>query len=791
VTESLRLGEEIRIRGAVQGVGFRPTVLRVALEHHVRGEVRNDGDGVLIRAWAEAGSLDAFVRAVSDACPPLASIDEIVRTAFTDAPPAAFTIAASERGVLRTTVLPDAAACAACLRETLDPFERRFRYPFTNCTHCGPRFSLVTDMPYDRGSTSMAAFAPCAACLRQYEDPADRRHHAQPIACHACGPRAWVIHADGRPLCIDSLTQLDAVDAVCALLERGEIVAIKGLGGFHLACDATRADRVAELRRKKQRDEKPFALMARSLGIIERYCRVSDLERDLLESPAAPIVVMDAIDPEALPRAVAPGQRTLGFMLPYTPLHALVLRRMERPIVLTSGNLGGEPQIIDNGEAVRRLAAVSPYLLMHDRTIQVRVDDSVVRVMAGRPRLLRRARGHAPRSLPLPPGLSAAAPSLAMGGELKSTFCLVTNGALVLSQHLGDLEEASTLADYEHNLAHYRRLFQHAPRRIVVDQHPDYLSTQLGAAWAERERLVLTRVQHHHAHVAACLADNGFPHGKGRVLGVALDGLGLGERGELWGGEFLLADYRGFEGVGTFKPVALLGGAAAMREPWRNTYAHLMAAMGWAEFKANFAELELCRFFETRPLPALATVLLRPEHAPLASSCGRLFDAVAAAIGVCRERASYEGQAAIELEALVEPAMLRDEPDSLAYPFAISRLLGNALPCIEPPPMWRALLGDLVLQTPPARIAARFHRGLARAIARMVHTLSQRAGERFVDHVALCGGVFQNRILLEQVSERLEHDGFRVLSQQHTPTHDGCLALGQAVVDAALQVRSS
>jgi hydrogenase maturation protein HypF len=783
--------ERIRIRGVVQGVGFRPTVYRVAREHGVRGDVKNDGDGVLIHAWAEAPALDAFVAALTRSCPPLATIVAIQRA---PAPlfeaPESFSIAPSEATLARTGVSPDAALCAACLADTLDPFSRRYRYPFTNCTHCGPRLSILTGLPYDRAATSMAPFELCSACRAEFDDPADRRFHAQPNACHACGPRARLSRTDGRVLSTADLTQLDDVDAACTLLLRGQVVAIKGIGGYHLACDASNTEAVVQLRQRKGRDHKPFALMARDLAIIERYASVSALERQLLESPAAPIVLLRAEGRDALPAAVAPGSNLLGFMLPYTPLHALLLRRMERPVVLTSGNRSDEPQCIDEDQVRSQLGAVSSYMLWHDRAITTRVDDSVVRVTAGAARLLRCGRGHAPYALPLPPGFEAAAPALALGGELKNSFCLVQNGHAILSQHMGDLENAAAYQDYRDNLDMYCQVYQHEPRRLVIDRHPEYLSSKLGREWAAREGLSLTAVQHHHAHIAACLADNAWPRDAGPVLGVALDGLGLGDAGELWGGEFLLADYGGYERHGTFKPVALLGGSRAMREPWRNLYAQLLAELGWAAFELSFAELELYGYLRQKPLAALDAMLASGTHSPLASSCGRLFDAVAAAVGVCRDVVSYEGQAAIELEALVDRRALVEESDELSYPFAVPRLGGKGLPYIEPLPMWQALLGDLILGTPAGVIAARFHRGLARAIVAMVCRLRRRqdqSGARPFTTVALSGGVFQNATLLELVNEQLSAQGLQVLLHSRAPANDGGLALGQALVDAAQQ----
>ncbi|MEJ2345886.1 MAG: carbamoyltransferase HypF [Gammaproteobacteria bacterium] len=782
--------EQLRVRGIVQGVGFRPTVWRIARELELAGDVRNDGDGVLIRVAGPRAALDRFADRLRLEPPPLARIEAVERQALpkADGLPAEFRIVASAGTAAHTGVAADAAVCAACAEETLNPFSRRYRYPFTNCTHCGPRLSIIRAIPYDRANTSMADFRQCPQCLSEYQDPADRRFHAQPNACHVCGPRASLVRSDGRVMCTEHLTQLDDVDAACTLLQRGEIVAIKGVGGFHLAVDAGKESAVSELRRRKRRDHKPFALMARSLDVISRYCEVNKQEAALLQSPEAPIVILRRRnDPDAdqLAPGVAPGQPTLGFMLPYTPLHLLLLRRMNRPVVLTSGNRSEEPQCTDNADACERLGAIADYVLLHNRPIVNRVDDSVVRVMSGVPRLLRRARGYAPTPLLLPPGFEDAGDWLALGGQLKNTFCLLRDGRAILSQHIGDLEDAATYADYEKNLELYQQLFQHRPAGLAVDRHPEYLSAKLGREWAARDRLPLAEVQHHHAHIAACLADNGWPLDAGPVLGVALDGLGYGDDGQLWGGEFLRADYRGFERLGTFKPVAMPGGARAMHEPWRNTYAHLMAELGWARLKTNFDELELVRFLETRPLQPLAAMVERGRHSPKASSCGRLFDAVAAAAGICRERASYEGQAAMELEAAIDRRAYETESEELDYPFAIPRLDGTGLHYIEPLAMWQALLGDLILETPPGVIAARFHRGLAAVIARMVHKLCTHDDQRVTDTVALSGGVFQNRTLFESVTARLEADGFRVLSHRNVPANDGGLALGQAVIAAA------
>ncbi|MEO7392470.1 MAG: carbamoyltransferase HypF, partial [Ramlibacter sp.] len=552
------------------------------------------------------------------------------------------------------------------------------------------------------------------------------------------------------------------------------------------------ADAVARLRQRKHRERKPFALMARDLGIVRRHCAMDAHEQALLQSPAAPIVLMAAAGAPVAPD-VSPGLATLGFMLPNTPLHHLMLRRMDRAIVLTSCNLADEPQAIDNDEARRRLGGIADYFLLHDRPVARRVDDSVVRVVAGAARVLRRARGDAPASLVVPAGFDAAPPVLALGGEQKNTVCLLHEGGAILSHHIGDLDNASTHSDWRAAIDDYLQLFEHTRRIVAIDPHPEYLSSKLGRAMAQDSpSLLLAPVQHHHAHIAACMAENGVALDAGPVIGIALDGLGWGEDGTLWGGEFLLARYAQAQRVATFKPVALPGGEQAMHQPWRNTYAHLMAEMGWARFAMNYEELELFRFLNAKPRALLDGMLATSVNSPLASSCGRLFDAAAAAAGVCRERVAYEGQAAIEFEALADPATLEREDDELAYPFTIPRLKGSNLPYVEPLGMWQALLGDLILRTPLGVISARFHKGLAIVIARMADKLSRHESpDQPIKTVALSGGVFQNRILLEQVVARLEVQGFRVLVPARVPANDGGLALGQAVVAAAQSLANS
>ena len=775
---------EIRVRGCVQGVGFRPAVWRAARELGLSGTVLNDAEGVLIRLHGDASTIGVFVARLEKEPPPLARIDALAIRPFAGAIAGGFHIAESIGGTARTQISPDAATCAACAEEILSPFERRYRYPFTNCTHCGPRLSIIQGVPYDRAATTMTAFELCEVCGAEYADPADRRFHAEAIACHACGPRARLIRLDGAAISFDQHSMLDDVDAAASLIRKGEIVAIKGLGGYQLACDATSAEAVGRLRAGKGRDAKPFALMARDMNMVRDYCTADDEEERLLRSAAAPIVLLAMGGAKRLPETVAPGLGTLGFMLPTTPLHMLMLRRLDRPVVMTSGNISDEPQIVDDAEA-GKLLGITPYALVHNRAIASRVDDSVARVIGGRARLIRRARGYAPAPIALPAGFENAPDILALGGELKATACVVKDGAAILTQHLGDLENAATFADYRHALDLYAGLFDHAPTALVADLHPEYLSTKLAEERSRAEGLPLIQVQHHHAHIAACLAENGRALDAPPVLGIALDGLGMGEDGTIWGGEFLLADYRGYERLGTFKPVAMPGGTQAIRQPWRNLYAHLTAELGWPDFALNFADTELFACLAEKPRATLDEMIRRQLNAPLASSCGRLFDAVAAAIGICRERQSYEGEAAARLEALTDESLIHGADEE--YPVAIPYLPGSRLPYIEPLSLWRGVLGDLWLKTPAPIIAARFHRWLINAATAMVVKLARRSapeGPRF-DTVALSGGCFHNRILLAELTRRLEAENFTVLSHALVPSGDGGLALGQAAIGAA------
>jgi hydrogenase maturation protein HypF len=770
---ALAAGALIRVRGLVQGVGFRPTVWRLARELGLAGSVRNDGDGVLIRAAGSALAIDTLCRRLRAEQPPLARIDAIERSAW-DRPadvPRDFIIEHSAATGVHTGVVPDAATCAACQAEIGDPADRRYRYPFTNCTHCGPRLSIVRAIPYDRANTSMAVFPMCPSCGREYADPADRRFHAQPNACPACGPGVWLEDARGQALALADLGARDAVDAASRLLAAGKILALKGIGGFHLACDAADTDAVARLRQRKGRYAKPFALMGRDLDVIARCCEVDSAAAELLRQPAAPIVLLPALAGSTLAPGVAPGQATLGCMLPYSPLHHLLLADWDRPLVMTSGNRSDEPQCIDNDDARTRLAAIADALLLHDRAIVNRVDDSVARVMDGTPRLLRRARGYAPAPLTLPATMAQLPPVLATGSELKNSICLLRDGQAVLSQHLGDLHDAATARAFEQTIELYRRLYQHQPDAVAVDAHPGYRAARVGRALAADWGVPVIALQHHRAHIAAVLADNAWPPDGAPVLGLALDGSGYGDDGSIWGGECFVGGYTELVRVARLRPVPLLGGAKAILEPWRMLYAHLDAAFGWESFARRYGALAMARRLAQQPLDLLQRMAAVQLNAPLTSSCGRLFDAVAAALGICTQGIAYEGQAAIELET-----RCRSLHGVAGYPFGLAE--ADALQVLDPAPMWQALCDDLAAGVGGDEIATRFHAGLVDALARLAQALSAAHG---LDTVALSGGVFQNRTLFEALSRRLRAAGLTVLTHQRVPSNDGGLALGQAV----------
>ena len=737
-------GRRIRVRGQVQGVGFRPFIWQLAQRFGLRGEVLNDPEGVLILAAGEA--LDAFEVAIAAEAPQLARVDAVESGPAEIAAAEAFSIAASRGTGAETRVTPDAATCPDCLAEIRDPGDRRFGYAFANCTHCGPRFTILRGLPYDRAQTTMAAFEMCADCRAEYENPADRRFHAQPVACPACGPRLWIEPPrDGDPIA-----------EAAARLARGEVLAIKGLGGFHLAVDATNAAAVALLRARKRRPAKPLALMG-TMAMIEAHAAPDKAERALLADPAAPIVLLEKAG-ETLPEGLAPGQGHLGWMLPYTPLHHLLLDAVQRPLVMTSGNLSGEPQVIGNDEAREKLSGFADAFLMHDREIARRLDDSVER--ATPPMVLRRARGRVPETLPLPPGFEDAPQVVAYGGQMKAAICLLKNGQALLGHHLGELDEALTYDAFLEADADYAALFDHRPETVACDLHPDFLATR----HAYSRGVPVVEVQHHHAHLAACLGENGWPLDGGKGAGIVLDGLGLGPDGTVWGGEVLLGDYRGCERPAWLTPAPLIGGDRAQAEPWRNALARLDQAglSDWADM-----------LFADKPLAMARQAAERGINAPLSSSAGRLFDAVAAVLGICPDGQSYEGEAAMRLEALAGQAA----PDEAAYGYAIGAMADGGQ---DPAGMFRDIRRDLGRGVDRAAIALRFHAGLARSFAKAAVRLAE-AGEARA--IALSGGCFQNALLLRLTEMAL--GDLPVLVHRTTPANDGGLALGQALVAAA------
>ncbi|MGH8970942.1 MAG: carbamoyltransferase HypF [Actinomycetes bacterium] len=748
----------IEVAGIVQGVGFRPFVHTVAARLGLTGLVGNDARGVFIEVEGPEPAVRDFLTALSTEPPALALVESLHAVPVPPQGDAGFRIVPSDpAGDRSTLVSPDTATCPDCLAEVLDPAQRRFRYPFTNCTACGPRFTIVTGVPYDRARTTMAGFPMCAGCAREYADPADRRFHAQPVCCPACGPRLTLVGAADEP--VDG----DVFAAAAALLRDGAVLAVKGLGGYHLGADATCEPAVAALRARKHREEKPFAVLARDLDQVRELCVTDPVAETVLSGRRRPIVLLPRrADGAPVAASVAPGNRDLGVLLPYTPLHHLLVREAGGPLVLTSGNVSDEPISYEDGDARARLGGIADAFLVHDRPIHVRADDSVVRVVGGRGLPLRRSRGYAPEPLLLP--WPFRRPVLACGAELKSTFTLGRGRHAFVSHHIGDLENYETLRAYTAGIDAFREMFDVGPQVVAHDLHPDYLSTKHAL---DLDDVELVGVQHHHAHIASCLADNGVA---GPVIGVALDGLGYGADGTLWGGELLVADLLDARRVGHLETVPMPGGAAAVREPWRMAAAWLQAAYG--------EELPPGTWFPGVPAAALDTVLAmaaRGVNAPLTSSAGRLFDAVAALLGV-RARVTYEGQAAIELEQLV------DLTESGAHRMTVDDPGGGGPLVLRGTDLVRAVVADLSRGVPRERVAARFHNGLADGLGSAVAGLAARTG---LDAVALSGGVFQNMVLAQRLAADLQARGLRVLTHSRVPPNDGGVSLGQAAVAGA------
>ena len=766
VTQGLR----VHITGIVQGVGFRPFVYNLARRLDLKGWVKNTSGGVEIEVDGDQDSLDLFLRQLRDEAPALSHIDEFSASFHTANGFSAFGILHSEsvEGAFQP-ISPDVAICPDCLRELFDPNDRRYLYPFINCTNCGPRFTIIKDIPYDRPKTTMAGFALCPNCEREYKDPSNRRFHAQPVACHVCGPQVTFERLNDKTLASSDAAIVQTRNA----LANGEIIAIKGLGGFHLACDATNARAVTELRNRKLRVDKPFAIMMPDIETIEQHCLASDAESELLSSTARPIVLLKRRPHSTIVEEVAPKQTWVGVMLPYTPLHYLLFTGRNSQftaLVMTSGNLSEEPIATGNDEARKSLSKLADAFLMHNRDIHIRCDDSVVRIFEDNQRSeiknrksiypIRRSRGYSPFPVRLPIDASQL---LATGSELKNTFCITNRNYAFLSHHIGDMENYETLQSFEQGVEHFEKLFRVNPEALAYDLHPNYLATRYALERAEREYIPAIGVQHHHAHVAACMAEHGLD-GTRPMIGVAFDGTGYGEDGAIWGGEVLIADYKSYHRKYHLEYFPLPGGDAAIKKPARTALALLWSlGLEWDERLASVSE------FRTEDQVILRTQLERQINTPMTSSIGRLFDAAAALAGV-RQKVNYEGQAAIEFEALADPA-----EDGL-YSFGLDRdkvQVGSVL---------EALIKDVMAGIHVSKISARFHNGLAKSVLEICLKIKSESG---IDEVVLSGGVWQNITLLGRTLSLLNRDGFRVYIHREVPTNDGGLSLGQAMIAVA------
>jgi hydrogenase maturation protein HypF len=759
------------VAGTVQGVGFRPFVYRLAADLGLGGWVLNDGRGVVIEVEGSPEAVDELLVRLREQAPPLAAIEAVRVESAAPTGERGFRILESERGgPPEALVSPDFATCAECLAEVFDPADRRHRYPFTNCTNCGPRFSIVRGVPYDRPLTTMAGFEMCERCRAEYEDPLDRRFHAQPNACPDCGPRARLVGADGAEL--GGTPGGDAVEAAAALLRSGSVLAVKGIGGYHLACLAVDERAVATLRARKRREARPLALMAADLEAARPLVELTATEEELLADRARPIVVARRRAGAEIAPSVAPGCPDLGLMLAYSPLHHLLLADVGAPLVMTSGNVSDEPMAYVDDDARERLGRIADAFLVHDRPICVRTDDSVLRAVGPdlrpAPLMLRRSRGHVPASISLP--LVARRPMLGCGAELKSTFCLARGDRAWVGHHIGDLRNWDTLSSFRDGVAHFERLFGVEPQVVAHDLHPDYLSTGYAL---EREGVQLVAVQHHHAHLAACLAEHGEP---GPAVGAIFDGSGYGPDGTVWGGELLVGDLRGYERAGFLFPVRLPGGDAAAQEPWRMACAWLAAAF---DTQRPPPPARLALRIERRSWDGVCELVNTGLRSPLTTSAGRLFDAVAALCGL-NARVTYEGQAATELESAASVGAGED------YEMDVIDAGGEGPVIVDPRATVRAISADLDTGAEPAAIGARFHAALAAATAEACALVARRRG---IDLAVLSGGVFQNRLLVERTAELLTSAGLRVLVPQLLPPNDGGISYGQVAVACAQEAR--
>ena len=763
VDKSPRIRKEILVKGIVQGVGFRPFIYNLARSLRLKGYVLNSSEGVVIDVESQDAAMERFVRAIEENPPPLAKIEQISTRTLPTVGYDSFLIRESlpQEGKF-VLVSPDIATCPKCLSELMDRADRRYGYPFTNCTNCGPRYTIIQDIPYDRAKTTMTKFMMCPPCQREYEDPSDRRFHAQPNACPQCGPSLRLLASSSTesidPWPSDSRhPSVAPLQDVRSLLKLGKIVAIKGLGGFHLACDAENNSAVKRLRNRKRKSDKPFALMSREIASIERYCEVSETERKILEDPQKPIVLLRKLKVNRISKHVAPGNNYLGVMLPYTPLHYLLFGDFLTTLVMTSGNLSEEPIVTSNEDALETLSKIADYFLFHNRDIYMRVDDSVVRAYEERERVIRRSRGFAPHPIDMGRELPEI---LACGAELKNTFCLTKGRYAILSQHIGDLANYETLFFFEETLKNLKKLFRVEPKIVAYDLHPEYLSTKFAL---QQSGVKLVGVQHHHAHIAACMAEN---HLREKVIGIAFDGTGYGTDGQIWGGEFLVADFGGFERRGHFRYLPLPGGDSAIREPYRMAVSYLYDTFG-PEFRD--LGIELLERISGKRIEIIVKMIERRINTVLTSSCGRLFDAVSSLIGVMDE-INYEAQAAIELEMVANSAV-----DEL-YPYEI---LNTDLLVIDCRTMIKGIIDDLRGKVGKGVISAKFHNALASMILDMCKKIGASVK---INKVCLSGGCFQNIYLLDKTLNGLRRNGFEVFIHEKVPPNDGGISLGQAII---------
>jgi len=743
----------INITGIVQGIGFRPFIYNLARSHSIRGWVLNNEKGVFIEAESEGGNLDYFIRNIPRLAPPLARIETFEIRLTEPHGYTHFEIRKSEEAQEKFVLIsPDVATCDQCLSELFSFQNFRHRYPFINCTLCGPRFTIIKDIPYDRHKTTMAPFRMCPVCQGEYEDPSNRRFHAQPNACPACGPSLELKDRRGQEV------PDHPVEKALDLLGKGSIVAIKGLGGFHLACDAKNQNAVSALRSRKIREDKPFAVMCRDMEEVRKHCEVNQEEERLLLSVERPIVILKRKKDSAIAHAVAPYQDTLGVMLPYSPLHHLLLNVPLKTLVMTSGNMSDEPIAYKNEEAINRLKNIADYFLLHNREIHMRCDDSVTRVFEEKPYILRRSRGYVPFPIKLPYPVEMI---LACGGELKNTFCLTRGQYAFLSHHIGDLENLETLTSFEEGIEHFKRLFYIEPKAVAYDLHPDYLSTKYALSIPDLPKV---EIQHHHAHIVSCMAENGI---EGDVMGVALDGTGFGTDGTIWGGEFLKANLREFDRLAHLKKVPMPGGSMAIRQPWRMAMAYLSEAFGDGLKALNIG---LLKRMDSKKWDILKRAIEKKINTPWTSSMGRLFDAISSLLSI-RDEVNYEGQAAIELE------MIADKEIKETYPFY---LLKEESPfVIDSTGVIRGVVGDLTEGVSNSKISGKFHRTIARMILETCEALRNEEG---LNRVVLSGGVFQNLLLLSLVTKDLRNSGFEVYIHRLVPANDGGISLGQAVI---------